>query len=139
MLRLSSLQCGSNTCAVVRDSSSATASLTGCRHHHQNHRGQLQASVSQSLVCGDSIGWHNFNETLEYTSTIIGFIHRHSFNEAVEYRNLIAKVRASEEVPVILGELWPVLKCILRVSHTVRNGLEQCQGIVSCILCAACC
>ena len=27
---------------------------------------------------------------------------RHSFNEAVEYRNLIAKVRASEEVPVIL-------------------------------------
>ena len=28
--------------------------------------------------------------------------YRHSFNEAVEYRNLIAKVRASEEVPVIL-------------------------------------
>ena len=27
---------------------------------------------------------------------------RHSFNEAVEYRNLIAKVRASEEVPIIL-------------------------------------
>ena len=33
---------------------------------------------------------------------IIGLIDRHSFNEAVEYRNLIAKVRASEEVPVIL-------------------------------------
>jgi len=27
---------------------------------------------------------------------------RHSFNEAVEYRNLITKVRATEEVPVIL-------------------------------------
>jgi len=27
---------------------------------------------------------------------------RHSFNEAVEYRNLITKVRASEDVPVIL-------------------------------------
>ena len=30
------------------------------------------------------------------------FIYRHSFNEAVEYRNLITKVRASEDVPVIL-------------------------------------
>ena len=27
---------------------------------------------------------------------------RHSFNEAVEYRNLITKVRASEDVPVML-------------------------------------
>jgi len=27
---------------------------------------------------------------------------RHSFNEAVEYRNLITKVRATEDVPVIL-------------------------------------
>ena len=29
-------------------------------------------------------------------------LYRHSFNEAVEYRNLITKVRASEDVPVIL-------------------------------------
>ena len=32
----------------------------------------------------------------------IHFICRHSFNEAVEYRNLINKVRASEDVPIIL-------------------------------------
>ena len=29
-------------------------------------------------------------------------LYRHSFNEAVEYRSLITKVRASEDVPVIL-------------------------------------
>ncbi len=34
---------------------------------------------------------------------------RHSFNEAVEYKNLITKVRASEDVPVILvGNKVPV-------------------------------
>ena len=40
-----------------------------------------------------SLFWH-------YTNTI--YYCRHSFNEAVEYRNLITKVRASEDVPVIL-------------------------------------
>ena len=30
------------------------------------------------------------------------YSYRHSFNEAVEYRSLITKVRASEDVPVIL-------------------------------------
>ena len=119
MLRLSSLQCESNTCAVVRASSSATASLTGCRHHHHNHQshrshykhqyhnrcnGPVFQLPHSALLhwFDDSIGRHSFKETVEFTSTIIGFIHRHSFNEAVEYRNLIAKVRASEEVPVIL-------------------------------------
>jgi hypothetical protein len=29
-------------------------------------------------------------------------LYRHSFNEAVEYKNLITKVRAAEDVPVIL-------------------------------------
>ena len=30
------------------------------------------------------------------------YIGRHSFNEALEYRNLITKVRVTEDVPVIL-------------------------------------
>ena len=36
------------------------------------------------------------------TYIILFYVYRHSFNEAVEYRNLITKVRASEDVPVIL-------------------------------------
>ena len=36
------------------------------------------------------------------TSSDAGNLCRHSFNEAVEYRSLITKVRASEDVPVIL-------------------------------------
>ena len=41
---------------------------------------------------------------------------RHSFNEAVEYRNLIAKVRASEEVPVILvaNKVWRGKKLMMK-------------------------
>ena len=61
---------------MARDSSSATALQTG-------------------TVFFCFLLWNQFY------SYIINLF-RHSFNEAVEYRNLITKVRASEDVPVIL-------------------------------------
>jgi len=46
---------------------------------------------------------------------------RHSFNEAVEYRNLITKVRASEDVPVILVANKVDLEATMRSVDT-REG-----------------
>ena len=49
------------------------------------------------------------------------FLFRHSFNEAVEYRNLITKVRASEDVPVILVANKVDLEATMRSVDT-REG-----------------
>ena len=49
------------------------------------------------------------------------YIFRHSFNEAVEYRNLITKVRASEDVPVILVANKVDLEATMRSVET-REG-----------------
>ena len=56
--------------------------------------------------------WRGFHHLLQHYrqvccklhSSIVNiiYLYRHSFNEAVEYRSLITKVRASEDVPVIL-------------------------------------
>jgi len=46
---------------------------------------------------------------------------RHSFNEAVEYRNLITKVRASEEVPIILVANKVDLEQTRRLVETIEG------------------
>ena len=58
---------------------------------------------------------------------------RHSFNEAVEYRNLITKVRATEEVPVILVankvNLYSYIFIIINFHHK-KVDLEQTRRLV---------